>query len=138
MAYDKAKIIADALEIIEREGVRKVTELIAYLPISHSTFYEWELDKSDELAAKINACKIARKAKMRRKWLASDVPALQIAAYKLEADSEEIDLLSTSRVKQETDVNITGLPAIVLDFGGVKDTGHESGADNSQSAASKS
>lgn len=138
MAYDKAKIIAEALEIIEREGVRKVTELVAYLPISHSTFYEWELDKSDELTAKIHQCRIARKAKMRRKWIESDVPALQIAAYKLEADGEEIDLLSTSKVKQETDVNITGLPAIVLDFGGVTDKGNEGGDGDGQSPAEQS
>jgi hypothetical protein len=125
MAYDKAKIIADALEIIEREGVRKVTELVAYLPIAQSTFYEWELDKSEEIIAKIHQCRVARKAKMRKKWLESDVPALQIAAYKLEADDEEVNVLSTSRVKQETDLNVTGMPAIVLDFGNVgnQDTG---------------
>ncbi len=98
MAYDKQAIINDALRLIEEKSIRKVSELVAYLPISHSTFYEWELDKSDELIQKINAAKIERKAKMRRKWMDSDIPALQIAAYKLEADDEERDLLITTKV----------------------------------------
>jgi hypothetical protein len=124
LAYDKDKILADALHIIESEGIRKVTELMAYLPISISTFYEWELEKSEELLAKINQCKIARKASMRKKWVASDVPALQIAAYKLEADEDELELLTVSKVKQDTTMKFENFPKIVIERAGKEDTGN--------------
>ena len=117
MAYDKDKILADALRIIESEGIRKVSELMAYLPISHATFYDWGLDESEELQAKINQCRVARKAKMRKKWVESDVPALQIAAYKLEADDDELELLTVSKVKQDTTMKFENLPKIVINAG---------------------
>jgi hypothetical protein len=100
--------------------VRKASELVAYLPISERTFYEWQLHESQEILAKIHACKVARKAAMRRKWIASDVPALQIAAYKLEADDEEVDILSTSRVKQDTNLKVTESRVVVMSSDGTK------------------
>lgn len=110
MAYDKKAIIEEAHKIIEREGIRKISELIAYLPISTSTFYEWELEESEELIQKISQEKVKRKAKMRKKWIDSDNPALQIAAYKLESTEEELELLTTSKVKQ--DLKVESIPTI--------------------------
>lgn len=106
MAYDKQALIEEAIQIIEQEGIRKVTELIAYLPISRSNFYEWELDKLDVLIEKIHQEKVKRKAKMRKKWIQSDIPALQIAAYKLESSEEELEVLTTSKVKQDLKVEL--------------------------------
>ena len=38
---------------------------------------------------------------MRRKWVNSDNPALQIAEFKLIASDDEFDRLNTSKVKQD-------------------------------------
>lgn len=106
MAYDKQAIIDQCFEIIEKEGIRKASELIAYLPISAPTFYLWELDKLEEIRQKIYDQRIKRKAKMRKKWIESDIPALQIAAYKLESEEEELEILTTSKVKQDLKVEL--------------------------------
>jgi hypothetical protein len=61
---------------------------------------------------------------MRKKWVASDVPALQIAAYKLEADEDELELLTVSKVKQDTTMKFENLPKIVIERAGKEDTGN--------------
>jgi hypothetical protein len=46
------------------------------------------------------------------KWEGSGNPALEIAAYKLLADEDELDILSTSKVKQD----VTGTTTQIVKF----------------------
>jgi DNA helicase TIP49 (TBP-interacting protein) len=98
VAYNKEEIIQKALQVIEQENCTNISEVLLFLPISTSTFYEWELEKSEVIRSKIDAQKVAIKAKMKKKWYNSDVPALAIAAFKLIAAEDEADALNTSKV----------------------------------------
>jgi hypothetical protein len=102
VAYNKDEIIKQALQVIEDEQLTRISEVICFIPIASSTFYEWELEKSEEILSKINEVKVKLKHKMKRKWSLSDNPALAIAAFKLIADEDEADALNTSKVKQDT------------------------------------
>lgn len=102
MAYDKEQIINMALDAIEQHNCTRVSEVLLHLPISKTTFYDWKLDESDRISQKIEEQKIRVKAKMKRKWIDSDIPALAIAAFKLIADEEEWDKLNTTKTKNET------------------------------------
>jgi hypothetical protein len=98
VAYNKEEIIQKALQVIEQENCTRISEVLLFLPISRATFYGWELDKLDQIVEKIEDQKIAIKAKMKKKWYNSDVPALAIAAFKLIAAEDEADALNTSKV----------------------------------------
>jgi hypothetical protein len=98
VAYNKEEIIQKALQVIEQENCTRISEVLLFLPISRATFYGWELDKLDEIVEKIEDQKIAIKAKMKKKWYNSDIPALAIAAFKLIAAEDEADALNTSKV----------------------------------------
>lgn len=115
MAYDKEHVITMALAAITENGIRKITEVPTYLPISQATFYEWELEKSELILQKIYDEKIKRKAKMRKKWVESDNPALQIAAYKLEGDEEEIAILTTTKTENKHKIEELPSVSIVID-----------------------
>ena len=110
--YNKEDIITQAISVIEAKGIRKITHLIPELPIALSTFYHWELEKSEAILQKIYNERIKRKVRMLDKWEGSGNPALEIAAYKLLADDDELDILSTSKVKQD----VTGTTTQIVKF----------------------
>jgi hypothetical protein len=112
VAYNKDEIIQKALQVIEQQNCTKISEVLLFLPISYRTFYEWELHELPEILEKIEAQKVAIKAKMKKRWFNSDIPALAIAAMKLIADEEEIDALSTSKVKQDNTHSFKDLPVV--------------------------
>ncbi len=96
MAYKKQEIIDLCLEVIEREDIIFQDELIAYIPISESTFYQWKLGQSEELKRAINSNKIVSKATQRKNWRASENATLQLASYRLSSTEEERRLLATN------------------------------------------
>src|SRR5699024_10846552 len=71
-----------------------ITDLIAFLPISRATFYNYGLDKLDILKDAINKQRIITKQGLRAKWFKSKSPALQIALYKMIATKEEKEAIS--------------------------------------------
>ena len=96
MAYKKDEIIELCLEVIEKECIFFVTELIAFIPISRPLFYQWKLDKLDILKDALNNSKVKGKNFLRRKWMENDNATTDIALYKLLADDEEIEKLSSN------------------------------------------
>jgi hypothetical protein len=94
MAYDKKKTFEQAKEMIIKHKLFFVDDIVAFLPISRSTFYEWQLDKSDELKELLNQNKTELKVSMRSKWYKSNAPALQMALMKLISTPEELKKLS--------------------------------------------
>jgi hypothetical protein len=89
MAYDRAKIYQQAKEAIEKHKLFFIDDIVAFLPIARSTFYEWELDKSDELKEMLDKNRVEVKSSLRSKWYKSNAPALQLALYKLIASPDE-------------------------------------------------
>jgi hypothetical protein len=101
MAYDKKKIFEQAKEAIVKNKLFFIDDIIAYLPCSRSTFYEWEMEKSDELKELLNQNRITLKVSMRSKWYTSNAPALQMALMKLIASPEELRKLSMTHTAIE-------------------------------------
>lgn len=116
MAYNRDEILNLALEAIEKHTIRKISHILPYLPISHQTFYDWEFDKLDIIATKIQSNKIKVKNKMVERWTQSGNPALEIAAFKLLAEEDELEAVTTTKVKSDNTHTIQGKPTIAIDF----------------------
>ena len=94
MAYDRKKIFDQAKEMIVKHKLFFFDDIIAFLPIASSTFYAWEMEKSEELKELLNQNRTELKVSMRSKWYKSNAPALQMALMKLLATPEELRKLS--------------------------------------------
>ena len=101
MAYDKIKIFEQAKEAIIKHKLFFIDDIIAFLPIAKSTFYEWKLEQSDELKELLNQNRTELKVSMRSKWYTSNAPALQMALMKLIASPEELRKLSMTHTAIE-------------------------------------
>jgi hypothetical protein len=101
MAYDREKVIEDALNAIKEHKLTFFEEIALYVEPSLSTLYEWKLEESEAVKNALKINKISRKVKMRKKWEDSDNAALQLAAFKLIAEKEEIEKLTMSKVANE-------------------------------------
>ena len=101
MAYDRVKIFEQAKEVIIKHKLFFIDDICAFLPISRTTFYDWEFDKSDELKGLLETNRTTLKVSMRSKWYTSNAPALQMALMKLIATPEELKKLSMQFVESE-------------------------------------
>lgn len=101
MAYDKKKVFETAKEAIVKNKLFFIDDIIAFLPISKSTFYDWNLQESDELKELLNTNRTELKVSMRSKWYTSNAPALQMALMKLIASPEELRKLSMTHTAIE-------------------------------------
>ena len=97
------KLINKCLQLISDYKILFISDLIALLPFSKSTFYVYGLDKSDEVKDAIENNKTMIKQKLRAKWYESSTPTLQIALYKILATSEERKAMSSSSKEAKTD-----------------------------------
>jgi hypothetical protein len=97
MAYNRQKIEDEAVKVIKKEKLTFFTDLQIYLEPSLSTLYEWELEKSEEIKKALAVNRLSVKKKMRINWQDSDNPTLQVAAYKLLADDEELVKLTSNK-----------------------------------------
>lgn len=97
MAYNKTEIFETAKKKIVEHKLFFVEDIVAFLPISKKTFYEYfpvESDESNELKELLNQNKTELKVSMRSKWYKSNAPALQMALMKLICTDEERKKLS--------------------------------------------
>ena len=104
MAYDRKKIFEQAKEMIVKHKLFFVDDIVAFLPCSKSSFYEFYPDGSDELDELKGLLEINRttlKVSMRSKWYTSNAPALQMALMKLIATPEELRKLSMQFIESE-------------------------------------
>jgi hypothetical protein len=99
MAYDRAKIFDQAKDVIVKHKLFFIEDIVAFLPCSKQTFYEFfpvESDKLDELKDLLETNRTELKVSMRSKWYKSNAPALQMALMKLIATPEELKKLSVN------------------------------------------
>ena len=105
MAHDKEKILKQALAEAKKKERHFLQDVIAFLPCSTSTFYEFfpadseELESIKEFLAKN---KIQTKIEIREKLKKGDKAAELIALYKLIATPEERMSLSMQHVDHTT------------------------------------
>lgn len=107
MAYDKDKIFEQAKEMIIQHKLFFIEDIIAFLPIGKTTFYEYfptESNETNELKGLLETNRVERKVSMRSRWYESNSPALQMALMKLIATPDELRRLSM----QHTDVTTNG------------------------------
>jgi hypothetical protein len=113
MAYDKKKIFEQAKAAIIKHKLFFIDDIIAFIPIAKSTFYEWELEKSEELKELLEQNKTELKVSMRAKWYKSNVPVLQMALMKLIASPEEHRKLSMNHTDVTTNGEAINKPIII-------------------------
>ena len=104
MAYDRVKIFEQAKEMIVKHKLFFVDDIVAFLPCSNSTFYDFfpaNSEELDELKELLNQNRTTLKVSMRSKWYTSNAPALQMALMKLIATPEELRKLSMQYVESE-------------------------------------
>ena len=109
MAYDRKKIFEQAKEMIVKHKLFFVGDIVAFLPCSKSSFYEFYPDGSDELDELKGLLEINRttlKVSMRSKWYTSNAPALQMALMKLIATPEELKKLSMQFVESDNNTKL--------------------------------
>jgi hypothetical protein len=113
MAYDRNKVFEQAKEVIVKHKLFFVDDIVAFLPCSKQTFYDFypvNSDQLDELKGLLEVNRTTLKVSMRSKWYTSNAPALQMALMKLIATPEELKKLSMQHIESEnTNTNIISL-----------------------------
>lgn len=103
--YNRDKIFEQAKELTVKHKLFFIEDIVAMLPCSKSTFYEFYPEGSDELdilKELIDANRVTIKVSLRKKWNDSDAPALQLSLYKLICSNEERKNLSMTHADVTT------------------------------------
>ena len=119
LPIDKAeydKLVNTCLDIIRNPQINIlfITDLVAFLPISRATFYNYGLDKLDILKEEIDNNRIRTKQALRAKWANSKSPALQIALYRMIATKEEKEAIALAPPVQKDAETETEAPIIQM------------------------
>jgi hypothetical protein len=107
MAYDKEKIYKEALEAIEKNNLFFIEDLVAWLPISKPTLYEFFPLESNELNNIKNLLEVNKtrtKSAIRAKLFKSDKAGELLALYRLICDNEERQKLNQQYIEMRADV----------------------------------
>lgn len=109
MAYDRKKIFEQAKEMIVKHKLFFIEDIVAFLPISKPTFYDYfkpDSNEINELKELLETNRVSLKVSMRSKWYTSNAPALQMALMKLIATPEELKKLSMQFVESENNTKL--------------------------------
>jgi hypothetical protein len=112
MAYNRSKIFEQSKSVIKKHKLYFIEDIVAYLPCSKPTFYEFfspDSNELNELKELLETNKIATKVAIRRKLQAGNKAAELIALYKLICSDEERKALSMQQFEHIIDgkINIT-------------------------------
>jgi hypothetical protein len=108
MSYNKEDLERKAIDAINKHKLYFIQDVIAYLPCASSTFYLYELEKSETIKDALHKVKTKKKVLLRDRWEESDNATLQVGLMKLLASDEELRKLSmaTQEIKTEGDMNL--------------------------------
>jgi hypothetical protein len=101
MAYDKAKLYEQAKEAIEKNNLFFIEDIVAFIPCSKQTFYDYfpvDSDEMDTLKEMLEQNKIKTKSGIRAKLWKSEKAAELLALYRLIATPEEHQKLNQSYI----------------------------------------
>mgnify|MGYP003619516593 CR=1 FL=1 len=79
----------ELLNVINEKKIAFLDHAFAFTSFSRSTAYNNGLDKLDSIKDALRKNRVKAKAYMLNKWIESDNATLQLAAYRLCADTEE-------------------------------------------------
>ena len=105
MAYNKEKIYLQAEEAIKKNNLFFIEDIVAFLPCSKPTFYDFFPPDSNELNALkdlLDDNKIKTKSSIRAKLWKSNKASELLALYRLIATPEEHQKLNQSYVDHTT------------------------------------
>lgn len=105
MANDQKKIYEKALRVAKKKGVYFIEDIIAFLPIGKTSFYEYYPIASNEMNAIVEILdgnKVKTKVEIREKLKAGSKAPELVALYKLLANDYERDALSMQRIDHTT------------------------------------
>jgi hypothetical protein len=104
MAYDRKKIFEQAKEVIVKNKLFFIEDIVAFLPCDKTTFYRFfepDSNEYNELKELLEQNRVTLKVSLRSKWYTSNAPALQMALMKLIANPEELRKLSMNHQVNE-------------------------------------
>ena len=104
MAYDKQKIFQQAKEMIVKHKLFFIEDIVSFLPIGKTTFYDYfpiDSNETNDLKGLLETNRVELKVSMRSKWYKSNAPALQMALMKLIATPDELKKLSMQYVESD-------------------------------------
>lgn len=118
MAYDQKKIYEQAKKAIEDNNLFFIEDVVAFIPCSKPTFYDFfpiESNELNTLKELMENNKIKEKAKIRIKLMESNKAAELLALYRLLATKEEHQKLNQSYVDHTSKgEQIEAQPSIVF------------------------
>jgi hypothetical protein len=104
--YDKDEILQKCIKAIEDHKCTTFDEMSLYVAPTRQTLYNWGFDKFDIIKEAICQQKIIAKSRMKKNWQSEEAaPALQIAAFKLMADDDELEKLVINKSDVKANVN---------------------------------
>ncbi len=108
MAYDRKKVFEQAKEAITKYKLFFIEDVVAWLPCSKQTFYEFyplNSDEMDTLKDMLEQNKVEVKSALRSKWFKGNNPLTQMALYKLIGTEEEYHRIASTKTENKN-INI--------------------------------
>jgi hypothetical protein len=105
MAYDKEAIFEQAKKEIKDNSLYFIEDVVAFLPIGKTTFYEFfqvESNEMNDIKELLDNNKITTKVKLRKKLGEGDKASEILALYKLIATEDERKALSMTHIDHTT------------------------------------
>jgi hypothetical protein len=118
MAYNKEEIFKKAKEEIVKHKLFFIEDVVAYIGISKTTFYDFyplQSNELNELKELLDINRVTLKVSMRSKWYTSNAPALQMALMKLIATPEELRKLSMQYIESDNQHNVKKYEVEIID-----------------------
>ena len=118
MAYNQKKIYKQAKEAIEKNNLFFIEDVVAFIPCSRSTFYDYFPNGSDELDAlkeRLEQNKIKTKSSIRAKLYKSEKAAELLALYRLICTPEEHRLLNQQYIEQKQEHSVSAPITVQID-----------------------
>jgi hypothetical protein len=128
MAYNKKKLYNQAREVIQKNKLFFIEDIVAFLPCDKTTFYRLfpvDCNEYNELKELLDSNKIEIKVSMRSKWYKSENATLQLALMKLIGTDEEAHRLNGSSQKIDATTNGKDINTIINLGSGIKPEGNE-------------
>jgi ACT domain-containing protein len=121
MAYskkEKEKMFEKAKEVITENKLIFIEDIVAFLPISKPTFYEFypvNSNEINELKEMLEVNKVQIKVSIRSKLSLSEKAGELLALYRLVCTPEERQMLNQQYVEMKASVNTTELTQEQID-----------------------
>lgn len=118
MAYNKTKLYKQAEEAIKKNNLFFIEDIVAFLPCSKQTFYDYfplNSDELDNLKDLLDDNKVKTKSSIRAKLWKSNKASELLALYRLIATPEEHQKLNQSYIDHTSKGKQLQSPTIIIE-----------------------